>query len=133
LAERRWLTPVIYCNYSVGSWFEANADKNFRETLSQKKPFTKIGLVEWLKVKALSSGPNTAKKKKKERKRKEKKIQVLKGPDGGNLVSPSEGAWPSWMGVVRVGGWAGPRAGDEPVIGPEEVLVAVGCSLWEQR
>jgi hypothetical protein len=24
-----------------------------------KKPFTKIGLVEWLKVKALSSSPNT--------------------------------------------------------------------------
>jgi hypothetical protein len=30
-----------------------------------KKPFTKIGLVEWLKVKALSSSPSTAKKKKK--------------------------------------------------------------------
>jgi hypothetical protein len=30
-----------------------------------KKPFTKIGLVEWLKVKALSSSPSTAEKKKK--------------------------------------------------------------------
>jgi hypothetical protein len=29
-----------------------------------KKPFTKIGLVEWLKVKALSSSPSTAKNKK---------------------------------------------------------------------
>jgi hypothetical protein len=29
-----------------------------------EKPFTKIGLVEWLKVKALSSSPSTAKKKK---------------------------------------------------------------------
>jgi hypothetical protein len=29
-----------------------------------KKPFTKIGLVEWLKVKALSSRPYTGKKKK---------------------------------------------------------------------
>jgi hypothetical protein len=28
-----------------------------------KKPFTKIGLVEWLKMKALSSNPNTAKKR----------------------------------------------------------------------
>jgi hypothetical protein len=28
-----------------------------------EKPFTKIGLVEWLKVKALSSSPSTAKKK----------------------------------------------------------------------
>jgi hypothetical protein len=30
-----------------------------------EKSFTKIGLVEWLKVKALSSSPSTAKKKKK--------------------------------------------------------------------
>jgi hypothetical protein len=30
-----------------------------------EKPFTKIGLVEWLKVKALSSSPSTAKKKRK--------------------------------------------------------------------
>jgi hypothetical protein len=29
-----------------------------------EKPFTNIGLVEWLKVKALSSSPSTAKKKK---------------------------------------------------------------------
>jgi hypothetical protein len=29
-----------------------------------KKPFTKIGLVEWLKVKALSSSLSTTKKKK---------------------------------------------------------------------
>jgi hypothetical protein len=28
-----------------------------------EKPFTKIGLVEWLKVKALSSSPSTANKK----------------------------------------------------------------------
>jgi hypothetical protein len=28
-----------------------------------EKPFTKIGMVEWLKVKALSSSPRTAKKK----------------------------------------------------------------------
>jgi hypothetical protein len=31
-----------------------------------EKSFTKIGLVEWLKVKALSSSPSTAKKKKKD-------------------------------------------------------------------
>jgi hypothetical protein len=29
-----------------------------------KNPFTKIGMMEWLKVKALSSSPSTAKKKK---------------------------------------------------------------------
>jgi hypothetical protein len=39
------------------------------KTLSRKKTFTKIGLVEWLKVKALSSSPSTAKKKKKEKRK----------------------------------------------------------------
>jgi hypothetical protein len=34
------------------------------KTLSQKNPLQKIGLVEWLKVKALSSNPSTGKKKK---------------------------------------------------------------------
>jgi hypothetical protein len=34
----------------------------------QEKLFTKIGLVEWLKVKALSSSPITQKKKKKQQK-----------------------------------------------------------------
>jgi hypothetical protein len=32
-------------------------------SLSQKKPTTKIGLVEWLKVKALSSNSSITKKK----------------------------------------------------------------------
>jgi hypothetical protein len=32
-----------------------------------KKPFTKIGLMEWLKVKALSLSPSTKKKKKKKK------------------------------------------------------------------
>jgi hypothetical protein len=36
---------------------------NLRDPIS-KKPSTKIGLVEWLKVKALSSNPSTKKKKK---------------------------------------------------------------------
>jgi hypothetical protein len=35
------------------------AQETVHETLSQKTPFTKIGLVEWLKVKALSSSPST--------------------------------------------------------------------------
>jgi hypothetical protein len=34
------------------------------ETLSQKS-FTKLGLIEWLKMKVLSSSPSTAKKKNK--------------------------------------------------------------------
>jgi hypothetical protein len=32
-----------------------------------EKPFTKIGLVEWLKMKTLSSSPSTEKKKKTQR------------------------------------------------------------------
>jgi hypothetical protein len=39
----------------------AQADSSVRPYL--EKPFTKIGLVEWLKVKALSSSPCTAKNK----------------------------------------------------------------------
>jgi hypothetical protein len=34
-----------------------------------EKPFTKIGLVEWLKVKAMSSSPSTEKDKKKKKKK----------------------------------------------------------------
>jgi hypothetical protein len=36
-----------------------------------ENPFTKIGLVEWLKVKALSSSPSATKKKKKREKENE--------------------------------------------------------------
>jgi hypothetical protein len=36
-----------------------------------KKPITKIGLVEWLKVKALSSNPTTTKGKEKTKKKTE--------------------------------------------------------------
>jgi hypothetical protein len=43
------------------------------ETLSQGQPITKIGLVEWLEVKALSSSPNTAKKERKKGRKKERK------------------------------------------------------------
>jgi hypothetical protein len=45
-------------------WFEASQGKQFLRPYLEK-PFTKIGLVEWLKVKALSSSTSTAKKKKK--------------------------------------------------------------------
>jgi hypothetical protein len=45
-----------------------------------KKPITKKGLVEWLKVKALSSNPSTTKKKKK------KKSRVAMAVGGGMLL-----------------------------------------------
>jgi hypothetical protein len=44
------------------------AQSNSARDPISKKPITKIGLMEWLKVKALSSNLSTAKKKKKERK-----------------------------------------------------------------
>jgi hypothetical protein len=54
----------------------ANSSKDYlkkthhKTKKKKKKPITKIGLVEWLKVKALLSSPSTAKKKRK-RKRKQ--------------------------------------------------------------
>jgi hypothetical protein len=60
------------CNpsYSGGRDQEDHDSKPGRATSSLrtylKKPFTKIGLVEWLKVKALSSSPSTTKEKKKD-------------------------------------------------------------------
>jgi hypothetical protein len=59
-----WLTPVILSTkeaeirrIEVGSQPGQNRS---RDPIS-KKPFTKKGLVEWLKVKALSSNLSTAK------------------------------------------------------------------------
>jgi hypothetical protein len=58
------------CNpsYSGGRDQEDLSSKPTRVNSSMspclKKPFTKIGLVEWIKVKTLSSSPSTAKKKK---------------------------------------------------------------------
>jgi hypothetical protein len=43
----------------------AQANSSARPYL--KKPFTKIGLVEWLKLKTLSSSPSISKKKRKEK------------------------------------------------------------------
>jgi hypothetical protein len=56
------------CNpsYTGGSNQEDHGSKPAQANSSQdpvlKKPFTKIRLMEWLKVKALSSSPSTAKK-----------------------------------------------------------------------
>jgi hypothetical protein len=59
-------------SYSGGRDQEDHSSKPAQANSSRdsylKKPFTKIGLVEWLKVKALSSSPSTGKKKR-ERKR----------------------------------------------------------------
>jgi hypothetical protein len=63
-AGRWWLTPVILATQErdqedCGSK-PAGANSFVRPYL--EKPFTKIGLVEWLKVKALSSSPILQKK-----------------------------------------------------------------------
>jgi hypothetical protein len=49
---------------SGGSWFKDNPGKLSSMRPYLKKPFPKIGLIEWLKIKALSSSPNTSRKKK---------------------------------------------------------------------
>jgi hypothetical protein len=59
------------CNpsYSGGRDQEDHSSEPLRTNTSRdptlKNPSQKIGLVEWLKVKALSSSPSTAQKKKK--------------------------------------------------------------------
>jgi hypothetical protein len=49
------------CNPSYLGGLQFQASPGTRPYL--EKPFTKIGLVEWLKVKALSSSPSSEKKK----------------------------------------------------------------------
>jgi hypothetical protein len=79
LSKNNWCwAPVAHtCNlrYSGGRDQEDCGSKpapaNSLQELILKKPMTKKGLVEWLKVKVLSSNPSTEKKKKSERKRKE--------------------------------------------------------------
>jgi hypothetical protein len=54
-------------SYSGGKDQEAPGSKPAQANSSQnpisKKPFTKIGLMEWFKIKALNSNPSTEKKK----------------------------------------------------------------------
>jgi hypothetical protein len=66
---RCWVPVAHACNpsYSAGTDQEAHSSKpawgnSSQDPISKKKLLTKIGLVEWLKVKALSSSPRTAKK-----------------------------------------------------------------------
>jgi hypothetical protein len=66
-AEHWWLTPIILATKEAEIrriTVRSQPEQIVWETLSWKKPFTKIKLVEWLKVKALSSCPSTTKKKK---------------------------------------------------------------------
>jgi hypothetical protein len=70
--ERAGHTWLCNPSYSEGRDQEDSGSKPAQAKSSQdpisKKTFTKIGLVEWLKVKALSSSSSTAKKKRKRKK-----------------------------------------------------------------
>jgi hypothetical protein len=57
-----WLTPVIPATQEAEIRrieVQSQPGQTVHKTLSRKKPFTKIGLVEWFKVKALSLNPST--------------------------------------------------------------------------
>jgi hypothetical protein len=66
-----WVLVAHSCNpsYSGGRNQEDRGTKPAQAIISArpclKKPFTKTGLVEWLKVKALNSNPSTEKKRNK--------------------------------------------------------------------
>jgi hypothetical protein len=60
-----WVAHACNPSHSEGRDEEDQSSKPAQANSSTRpyleKPFTKIGLVEWLKVKALSSNPSTAK------------------------------------------------------------------------
>jgi hypothetical protein len=65
-ARSRWLTPVILATQEAEIRrivIEAKPGKIVHKTVTRKKKIHRKGLVEWLKVQALSSNPSTAKKK----------------------------------------------------------------------
>jgi hypothetical protein len=67
LSRHLWFTPVIPATQKAEIRriaVQSQPKQIIHETLSRKKPSQKIGLVEWLKVKALSSSPSTRKKQK---------------------------------------------------------------------
>jgi hypothetical protein len=76
------------CNpsYSEGrDWEDRGSKPAWAERPYLKKSFTKLGLVEWLKVKALSSSPTTRKKKTRKKTFYEFLILVLFYADAGTL------------------------------------------------
>jgi hypothetical protein len=58
----QWLTPILRRQRLGGLRFEASPSKEFMRPYLKKK-ITIKGLVEWLKVEALSSSPSTATEK----------------------------------------------------------------------
>jgi hypothetical protein len=65
-ARRQWLMPIILATQEAKIRrisVQSHPGQLVRKTLSRKKTLHKNGLVEWSKVKALSSSPSTTKKK----------------------------------------------------------------------
>jgi hypothetical protein len=62
---------------SGGSWFKASSGKWFARPYLKKKKNCKKGLVEWLKVKALSANPSITKRKKKNAQKTDPTIPLL--------------------------------------------------------
>jgi hypothetical protein len=60
LARRQWLSVILTTQEAEIRRITARPGKYFKRPFLEK-PFTKIRLVEWLKVKALSSSPSIAK------------------------------------------------------------------------
>jgi hypothetical protein len=67
--ECRFITPSQgsgLMGLSMGGWATYSSALGIQtQQVYLEKPFTKLGLMEWLKVKALSLSPSTAKRKKK--------------------------------------------------------------------
>jgi hypothetical protein len=66
-ARRQWLMPVLLATQEAEIRriaVRSQAGQIVYETLTQKTLLQKIGLVEWLKMKTLSSSSSTEKKKK---------------------------------------------------------------------
>jgi hypothetical protein len=66
----RWLTPVILTTQEAEIrriMVQSQPGQIVQETLSRKTLSQKMGLVEWLKVKALSSSPSMTKTKKRKK------------------------------------------------------------------
>jgi hypothetical protein len=79
-ARRRWLTPTILSTQEAEIRrivFRSQPAQIVRMWLKKTHhTHKKVGLMEWLKVKAVSSIPSTEKKKKKEREREREKAIV---------------------------------------------------------
>jgi hypothetical protein len=61
LARHQWLTPVILATQEAEIRGIAVQSQNRKKKKCLQDPISKLGLVEWLKVKALNSSLSTAK------------------------------------------------------------------------